>query len=332
MTLRPEFLKLLLARYTGAARTQRKPDVFDALASFPGREALPWSLGSVLGAAVARFLPCRVVGVLGAALAGFGLAASVRQIEVSPDGTLLYASSIFWPVRPDEIAVYTLATGTAVARTEITSNWFTVAADGSVLVTQFALDSMARHPSRLCVVILSPQLVRVGTLGQDCSMGQPLCAAASADRVFVALDGCQALVVFDRRSGAVRSNALVEAFVDEDFWPDSLRVAEDVLVACGRFLSFFSRREGLVVLTHGLQALHVVPLQDSWVSKLVPSFLSPAFHAPSNEVLVVHQGALWAVSLHDGTTRQLRVCASLVAVARDRALITDAHGHVCELH
>ena len=318
MALRLDFLKLLLARYTGAARTQRKPDVFDALASFPGREALPWSLGSVLGAAVARFLPCRVVGVLGAALPLTSPTNLVRQMEVSPDGTLLYLLQYQPELEGANVFLYARATGARLAQTcmsDLTS--FTVASDGAVFVA-------SSRP--YCVHVLTHELVLCLTLA---SLDRwPTSLATSLDCVFVLMDETMKLTVLDRASGAER-DVYPRPFIDNNFWPESLCVADDALVVSGCFTryvqhggwcsDFTERIDGVVVFTLDIAPLHVLRvLYGRHPAK------SLTYHAATNEVLLIyHPDTFCVVSLRDGSSRQLAVAASHVAASSRGVLVMD---------
>jgi hypothetical protein len=61
--MRWPWLRALRAVHDGAAVTTRHEAAaaLNACAVFPGRESMPYSLGSVLGGAVARFLPLQLV-------------------------------------------------------------------------------------------------------------------------------------------------------------------------------------------------------------------------------------------------------------------------------
>jgi hypothetical protein len=168
-----------------------------ALAVFPGRPEHPGSLGSVSGAAVARFLPHAFLGVCrGAQIAPW---AQCRKLVYFRDGeTALFAAAT-------HIEVFRVASDTAslelVRRVDGAGplqfksiNGLFVDEDSSVFAVDAAL---------ACIVKLTSTLQYVRVLGTH-SLQFPTACCVDATRVFVAEPHHCHVAVLDKSTGSLR--------------------------------------------------------------------------------------------------------------------------------
>lgn len=153
------------------------------MAVLGGRTGAPRSLGSVLGAAVARFLPRGFQCVLRAVVAPLDRVCTVQHLAVSPDGAVLYRS--LWAHHVVEARRVTdgellhEAAHNRVRRPE----QLAVTRDGRVLVAEFSNDR---------IQVMTPQLRLVRYLGVGVLHGPAgVCVVVDADDD----DDAQAVVI-----------------------------------------------------------------------------------------------------------------------------------------
>ena len=158
------------------------------MAVLGGRAGAPRSLGSVLGAAVARFLPRGFQCALRAVVAPLDRVCTVQHLAVSPDGAVLYRS--LWAHHVVEARRVTdgellhEAAHNRVRRPE----QLAVARDGNVLVAEFSNDR---------IQVMTPQLRLVTYLGVGVLHGPAgVCVVVDTDN-----DDAQAVVVAGERRG-----------------------------------------------------------------------------------------------------------------------------------
>ena len=330
-TLRMSWLALLVrCNEDGAVRTARPGSaalcaLCDALAVFPGRAGAPWSLGSVLGAAVARFLPHVIVGPLG----GFAtFDTPVNHIACSRDAAQLYA------VTDTALHVFDRATGALLRRlTEAASAPFvrlvfvSVADDGGVYV----VDRDGRS-----VIVFAPDFQHRATIRTP---GESQCAVAFDTHITVsaaaALYTNFFLLEYDRTSYEEAGYWRLHRTDDLGFSADWMCLADydGPCLVLGGYVDGAGtpRPSAAVVVLDARRVLkHWMVLPES------DAVTGVSFHAPSKELVISsRRGSSFEVGSICWRKSSYRclvtsACATVGAVVGDSVLLLRNDGRALE--
>jgi DNA-binding beta-propeller fold protein YncE len=165
-----------------------------------GREGMPRSLGSVYGGSVTRFLGGGLRGVVSRIIATPGKL-PVGGVSVSVDGSSLLVADTLGPYRTihefsiDDGSQRRVVGGCSSALWLVSPGQVCIAPDGFVFVADVGLSR---------VLVLTPELTRFGTVGDD-HLTEPLGVCANADVVVVSEQGAHRISVFNRVDGSLRT-------------------------------------------------------------------------------------------------------------------------------